>query len=127
MLNLSSATDSAWLDRARAHLEAVLLDHAHCEKKAAGAAVKLLFAYPQHGFMQAPLSALAREELWNGNHESLRNLVSRDPDRNIVLWAWTQHSKYVERYSSAMTDPEFAHLDFVRLRSRRAMRDWLES
>lgn len=63
MLNLAAPTDPAWLDRARAHLEAVLLDHAHCEKKAAGAAVKLLFAYPQHDFMQAPLSALAREEL----------------------------------------------------------------
>jgi len=63
MLNLAAPTDPRWLDRARAHLDEVLLDHAHCEKKAAGAAVKLLFAYPQHGFMQAPLSALAREEL----------------------------------------------------------------
>ena len=63
MLNLASDTDPAWLDRVRDHLEDVLLDHAHCEKKAAGAAIKLLFAYPQHGFMQGPLSALAREEL----------------------------------------------------------------
>ncbi len=63
MLNLASTTDARWLERVRAHLDDVLLDHAHCEKKAAGAAIKLLFAYPQHGFMQAPLSALAREEL----------------------------------------------------------------
>lgn len=63
MLNLASDTDAAWLERVRDNLEDVLLDHAHCEKKAAGAALKLLFAYPQHGFIQAPLSALAREEL----------------------------------------------------------------
>lgn len=63
MLNLASQTDPRWLERACAHLDDVLLDHAHCEKKAAGAALKLLFAYPHHGFVQAPLSALAREEL----------------------------------------------------------------
>jgi len=63
MLNLASQTDPRWLERARAHLDDVLLDHAHCEKKAAGAALKLLFAYPHHAFVQAPLSALAREEL----------------------------------------------------------------
>jgi tRNA-(ms[2]io[6]A)-hydroxylase len=63
MLNLASQTDPRWLERALAHLDDVLLDHAHCEKKAAGAALKLLFAYPHHAFVQAPLSALAREEL----------------------------------------------------------------
>jgi tRNA-(ms[2]io[6]A)-hydroxylase len=63
MLNLASQTDPRWLERARAHLDDVLLDHAHCEKKAAGAALKLLFSYPHHAFVQAPLSALAREEL----------------------------------------------------------------
>jgi len=63
MLNLASETDPGWLERVRARLDDVLLDHAHCEKKAAGAAVKLLFAYPHHAFIQAPLSALAREEL----------------------------------------------------------------
>jgi tRNA-(ms[2]io[6]A)-hydroxylase len=63
MLNLAAPTHPRWLERVRAHLDDVLLDHAHCEKKAAGAAIKLLFAYPQYPFMQAPLSALAREEL----------------------------------------------------------------
>ena len=63
MLNLASETDPAWLERVRTRLDDVLIDHAHCEKKAAGAALKLLFAYPHHEFIQAPLSALAREEL----------------------------------------------------------------
>ena len=63
MLHLASDTSPEWLPRARAHLGDVLLDHAHCEKKAAGAAVKLLFAYPHYRFLQEPLADLAREEL----------------------------------------------------------------
>jgi adenylate kinase family enzyme len=38
--------------------------------------------------------ALRREELWNGNRESLRNLFSRDPERNIVLWSWNTHARF---------------------------------
>jgi tRNA-(ms[2]io[6]A)-hydroxylase len=63
MLNLAAASDPAWLESALAQLDVVLVDHAHCEKKAAGAAVKLLFAYPHHRFLQQPVAELAREEL----------------------------------------------------------------
>src|SRR4029453_4303089 len=63
MLRLAVATDRAWGRFAAAHLDEVLLDHAHCEKKAAGAAVTLLFRYPQHAALQAPLAELAGEEL----------------------------------------------------------------
>lgn len=63
MLHLASETDKSWLPRAAGQLDAVLLDHAHCEKKAAGAAMKLLFSYPHHRFLQEPLAELAREEL----------------------------------------------------------------
>jgi tRNA-(ms[2]io[6]A)-hydroxylase len=63
MLRLAAATGPAWARFAADHLDAMLLDHAHCEKKAAGAAVGLLFRYPQRAALQAPLAALAREEL----------------------------------------------------------------
>ena len=63
VLHLASQTLPEWLPRAEAHLDEVLLDHAHCEKKAAGAAVKMLFSYPHHRFLQEPLAELAREEL----------------------------------------------------------------
>lgn len=63
MLHLASTTDPAWAPRAIASLDEVLLDHAHLEKKAAGAAVTLLFRYPEHPALQVPLSQLAREEL----------------------------------------------------------------
>jgi adenylate kinase family enzyme len=43
------------------------------------------------------LRIIKREELWNGNRESWRNALSRDPMRNIILWSWNSHSKYHAR------------------------------
>ena len=63
VLHLASDTDVSWLARASSAIDDVLLDHAHCEKKAAGAAIKLLFSYPHYRFLQEPLAELAREEL----------------------------------------------------------------
>jgi len=42
------------------------------------------------------LRIVRRERLWNDNRESWRNALSRDPQRNIVVWSWTTHSKYHE-------------------------------
>jgi len=41
----------------------LLLDHAHCEKKAAQTAVRFLFKYPEWPRLCAAMSKLAREEL----------------------------------------------------------------
>ena len=43
MLSLASETGRAWIERALENLDEILLDHAHCEKKAASTAVSLLF------------------------------------------------------------------------------------
>jgi tRNA-(ms[2]io[6]A)-hydroxylase len=63
VLSLASSTPPAWAERVLAELDPLLIDHAHCEKKAAGNAVNLIFRYPQHAFLAEPLSRLAREEL----------------------------------------------------------------
>ena len=63
MLHLATATADAWTRRALAHLDEVLVDHAHCEKKAASTAVSLLFRYPEQSRLTLALSRLAREEL----------------------------------------------------------------
>ena len=60
---LVAPTSGAWLQQALAHPELLLLDHAHCERKAAGAALQLMFRYPGDGELAAVLSPLAREEL----------------------------------------------------------------
>jgi adenylate kinase family enzyme len=59
-----------------------------------------------------------RAELWNGNREHWSNLLSADPERSIIAWAWTRHRIYRERYQQAQADPASAHLEFIRLRSR---------
>ena len=63
MLSLASSTPREWAVRVLAAPDELLVDHAHCEKKAAGTAINLIFRYPQHAFLAAPLSRLAREEL----------------------------------------------------------------
>jgi tRNA-(ms[2]io[6]A)-hydroxylase len=63
MLSLASATDRAWVERAVGDLDEVLIDHAHCEKKAASTAISLLFKYPERHALLTPLARLAREEL----------------------------------------------------------------
>jgi adenylate kinase family enzyme len=60
--------------------------------------------------------AVLRQELWNGNREPVSNWLTLDPERSIIIWAWTQHARYRARYGAAMADPICAHLRFFRLR-----------
>lgn len=60
---LAAASDRAWLDQALARPDLILIDHAHCERKAAGVALQMMFRYPSDQGLAAVLSPLAREEL----------------------------------------------------------------
>ena len=60
---LGSSTPAAWLDRALADLDTLLIDHANCEKKAASTALSLLYRYVDRPQLLHKLSRLAREEL----------------------------------------------------------------
>jgi tRNA-(ms[2]io[6]A)-hydroxylase len=60
---LAAPSSAAWIAQALAHPEEVLIDHAHCERKAAGVALQLMFRYPSDDELAAVLSPLAREEL----------------------------------------------------------------
>ncbi|GII32653.1 AAA family ATPase [Planotetraspora mira] len=71
--------------------------------------------------------AATRAELWNGNRERWRNLTTLDPHESVVMWAWTKHREYRDRYTRAAASAEHAHLRFVRLRSRRDVRRLLEA
>ena len=76
LLNLASRTDPSWVKTALSDLDELLLDHAHCERKAAGMALRLMFRYPDQAFLHDPLSRLAREELAH-YEEVLRALAAR--------------------------------------------------
>ena len=60
---LRCATPEPWFDAARRDLPTLLIDHANCEKKAAGAAVSLLYRYVDKPKLLRAMSRLAREEL----------------------------------------------------------------
>lgn len=63
MFCLTSPTDPAWAREAVADLDAVLVDHAHCEMKAATNAMSLVMRHPGDLALVRALTELAREEL----------------------------------------------------------------
>ena len=60
---LVAPTSWSWVDQANARPMEVLIDHAHCERKAAGSAVQMMFRYLCEPGLGEVLSPLAREEL----------------------------------------------------------------
>jgi tRNA-(ms[2]io[6]A)-hydroxylase len=63
MLNLHSTTPQRWLKQVDENLAEVLIDHAHCEKKAAGTAMNLLFAYVDNEELCREMTTIVNEEL----------------------------------------------------------------
>lgn len=63
------------------------------------------------------LRVVTREELWNGNREEWQNLLSRDFERNVVLWSWVTHARRRAEFAAAERDPRWGHVRFVRLRN----------
>lgn len=63
MLGLLTPTRADWIDAALSNFDAVLLDHFHCELKAASNGTALVARYPMFPRLVRTLSELAREEL----------------------------------------------------------------
>ena len=60
---LHAPTNPLWFEQAVDHLPELLIDHAHCEKKAARMALQLINAYPTHTNLVTYMTQLGREEL----------------------------------------------------------------
>ncbi|MGI0487945.1 tRNA-(ms[2]io[6]A)-hydroxylase [Pantanalinema rosaneae CENA516] len=60
---LQHPTSQAWIDQALGNLDIILLDHSHCERKAAGVALNLMFRYPSSTKLVRTLTTIAQEEL----------------------------------------------------------------
>lgn len=78
MLHLQAPTDKSWLDQVDAHLDEVLIDHAHCEKKAAGTALNLIFHYVENDELCREMTEIVTEEL--EHFHMVRDLLKR---RNV--------------------------------------------
>jgi tRNA-(ms[2]io[6]A)-hydroxylase len=68
MLGLKTETDPAWAEEAMRDLPRVLVDHAHCEMKAASNALSLAARHPEIPAVVRALAALAREEIDHFQH-----------------------------------------------------------
>lgn len=63
MLHLHQSTDKGWFDRIAPHLNTVLLDHTHLEKRAASAAMNMMFRYTKHTELARALAEVVHEEM----------------------------------------------------------------
>ena len=63
VLCLRVASDSAWVEDAKRDLDAILIDHAYCEMKAASNALSLATRHPEDFALVFALTDLAREEI----------------------------------------------------------------
>ena len=77
MLNLKSPTSERWLKQGDAQLDEILIDHAHCEKKAAGCAMNLIFAYVENQELCREMTVIVNEEL-DHFHQVLEILKKRN-------------------------------------------------
>ncbi len=63
MLCLKTASNPEWIEVAVRHPIEILVDHAHCEKKAAAFAMSMINRYPEHTRLVRDMIDLAREEM----------------------------------------------------------------
>lgn len=63
MLHLQSESTSRWLHQVDEHLDQVLIDHAHCERKAASTAMNLMNAYTENRELCREMTRIVQEEL----------------------------------------------------------------
>jgi len=63
MLSLAVPTDEGWFDRVVDHLDTILIDHCHLEKRAASNALNLIFRYTGRDTLPRALSEVVREEM----------------------------------------------------------------
>lgn len=82
MLCLEVSTDAAWVEAATSDVDAVLVDHAHCEMKAASNALSLAARYPGDLELVRALTDLAREEI-----EHFQRVLRLLEERGVALGA----------------------------------------
>lgn len=75
MLSLLIPTPERWLTQVESQIDLLLIDHAHCEKKAAGVAMNLLFAYVENAELTRAMTEIVAEEL--DHFHQVRALLDR--------------------------------------------------
>lgn len=63
MLHLQSESSARWVELVDTHLDELLIDHAHCERKAASTAMNLMNAYTENRNLCREMTRIVEEEL----------------------------------------------------------------
>jgi tRNA-(ms[2]io[6]A)-hydroxylase len=87
MLGLKLPTDPRWVNIAEKNIDEILIDHAHCELKAASTANSLIMSFPEYSDLVTEMVALVKEEMSHFNmvHERLlKRDVTLGHDRKDV-------------------------------------------
>ncbi|MGY5354672.1 tRNA isopentenyl-2-thiomethyl-A-37 hydroxylase MiaE [Wenyingzhuangia sp. IMCC45467] len=63
MLGLKLPTDPRWVNIAEKNIDEILIDHAHCEQKAASTAISLIVSFPEYTDLVTEMIALVKEEM----------------------------------------------------------------
>lgn len=80
MLCLKNESNSGWIEAALNNLDSVIIDHAHCEKKAAQTGMNLINAYPDRTELTLAMADLVEEEI-----DHFRQVVKILERRNVKL------------------------------------------
>lgn len=93
-------TPEGWLAAAVRDLDTLLVDHAHCERKAASTALALMHRYPDDPELLDRLSRLAREELRHFE-QVLKVMRARG-----IRYRRMRPSRYAEALHALVRSPE---------------------
>ena len=63
MLGLKLPTDPRWVNIAEKNIDEILIDHAHCELKAASTANSLIMSFPEYSELVTEMVSLVKEEM----------------------------------------------------------------
>jgi tRNA-(ms[2]io[6]A)-hydroxylase len=63
MLGLKLPTDPRWVNIVEKNIDEILIDHAHCEQKAASTAISIIVGYPEFTDVVQEMIALVKEEM----------------------------------------------------------------
>lgn len=100
MLSLHAATPDRWFQQVSGRLDELLIDHAHCEKKAAGVAMSLLFTYADSVQVSRAMAEIVREEL--DHFELVLDLL----DRRGISFCRQAPARYADRLSKLIRRDE---------------------
>lgn len=63
MLGLQLPTDPRWINIAEKNIDEILIDHAHCEQKAASTAISLIVSFPEYTELVQEMTEIVQEEM----------------------------------------------------------------